>query len=83
MSPTERTARNFVKRRGMAAFRRLITLFRAGVPLSHVGKEFGVSRERARQWRNTFGETLTFYRIYPPIEYLAETPEDPPPKGAL
>ena len=33
--------------------------------LEEVGARFEVSRERVRQWRNTFGETVTFYRLHP------------------
>jgi hypothetical protein len=31
---------------------------------------FGVSRERVRQWKNTFGEVITHYRVYPEVDRI-------------
>ena len=66
----ERVARNFIKTYGVTRFREMITAF--GNPRSggEIAKMLGVSRERVRQWRNTFGETITTYRLYPETKSL-------------
>ena len=73
--PRERVARNFIKRYGMARFRWTIEAF--GEPRSgqEVAKRLGVSRERVRQWRNAFGQTITFYRLYPETKRILDEPE--------
>ena len=35
-----------------------------------IADEFGVSRERVRQWKNTFGEVITHYRVYPEVDRI-------------
>ena len=70
MSTRERVARNFIKRYGMARFRETITAFGETRSGGEVAKRLRVSRERVRQWRNTFGETVTFYRLHPETKRL-------------
>ena len=60
-----RVAQNFVDRYGADGFQRLINAFSNGESGQAIADEFKVSRERVRQWKNTFGETITFYRLYP------------------
>lgn len=68
--PRERVARNFIKRYGMTRFREMITAFGENRSGQEIAKTLGVSRERVRQWRNTFGETITLYRLYPETKNL-------------
>jgi len=60
-------ARNFVKSRGRAKFRMLISMLERQESGQAIGDALGVSRERVRQWRNAFGETITLYRVYPDV----------------
>jgi hypothetical protein len=69
-NPRERVARNFIKRYGMTRFREMIAAFSAHESGAVIAKRLGVSRERVRQWKNTFGETITFYRLYPEAQTL-------------
>ncbi len=66
----ERIARNFVKRYGQERFDRLIELLRSGESGQSIADEFQVSRERVRQWKNTFGTVLTLYQVHPDVEAL-------------
>jgi hypothetical protein len=68
--PRDRVARNFIKRYGMTRFREMIAAFEENRSGAEIGKMLGVSRERVRQWRNTFGMTVTFYRLYPETKRL-------------
>lgn len=66
----ERVARNFIKSRGRTAFNRLIHQLERGVSGQDIADNLGVSRERVRQWKHTFGEVITYYRVYPEIRPL-------------
>jgi hypothetical protein len=66
----ERIARNFVKRYGQERFDRLVELLRSGESGQVIADEFSVSRERVRQWKNTFGTVLTLYQVHPDVEAL-------------
>jgi hypothetical protein len=68
MRVRERMARNFIKNRGRAAFRTLLSLLEKQESGQVIGDMLGVSRERVRQWRNAFGETVTLYRVYPEVQ---------------
>ena len=60
-----RVARNFIKIYGR---QRLIWLVRAiakGESGQAIADELNVSRERVRQWKITFGEIWTEYRLHP------------------
>lgn len=67
MTPQERVARNFIKARGMEAFRTLIDMFKRGESGQVIANHFGVSRERVRQWKGKLGETITHYSLYPEV----------------
>jgi len=75
MTSAERVSRNFIKRRGMGAFRRLVSLLEQNASGPQVASEFGVSRERVRQWKNALGTSVSFYRLFPEIQQLALTPD--------
>ena len=66
----ERVARNFIKSYGRVNFRRLLESLAAGESGQTIANEFGVSRERVRQWKNSFGEVITHYRVYPEIDRI-------------
>ena len=66
----ERVARNFIKSYGRVRFRRLLSALAAGESGQAIANEFGVSRERVRQWKNTFGEVIIHYRVFPEIDRI-------------
>jgi hypothetical protein len=66
----ERVARNFIKSYGRTRFRRLIEALEAGESGQTIANEFGVSRERVRQWKNTFGQVITLYQLHPEVERI-------------
>ena len=63
----ERVARNFIKSYGRVRFRKLLESLADGESGQRIADECGVSRERVRQWKNTFGEVITHYRVYPEV----------------
>lgn len=68
----ERIARNFVKRYGVERFRRLLVALAEGESGQAIAEEFEVSRERVRQWKNTFGTVLTLYQVHPEVQRVVE-----------
>ncbi len=66
----ERVARNFIKSYGSVSFRRLLESLAAGESGQTIANEFGVSRERVRQWKNTFGLVITLYQLHPEVERI-------------
>ena len=66
----ERVARNFIRTYGRTRFRRLIEALAAGESGQTIANEFGVSRERVRQWKNTFGSVITLYQLHPEVERI-------------
>ena len=68
----ERVARNFVERYGGDAFQRLLTALSQGESGQDIADDFGVSRERVRQWKNTFGRVVTLYQLHPSIERVLQ-----------
>lgn len=70
--PRERVARNFIKRYGISQFRETLKAFGEMQSGQVIANRLGVSRERVRQWRDVFGETITHYRLYPEAKNLLE-----------
>lgn len=68
----ERVARNFVERYGADRFRRLLAALSEGTSGQAIADEFQVSRERVRQWKNTFGTVLTLYQVHPEVQRVLE-----------
>ena len=64
----ERVARNFVKRYGADRFRELLSMLANGESGQVVATTFDVSRERVRQWKNTFGTVVTLYQVHPEVD---------------
>lgn len=62
-----RVARNFIRNRGRAKFALLIDMLERQASGQEIATLLGVSRERVRQWRDTFGETITMYRLHPDV----------------
>lgn len=67
-----RVARNFVRRYGADRFARLLQALSDGESGQAIADEFQVSRERVRQWKNTFGQVLTLYQVHPEVEEILE-----------
>lgn len=68
----ERVARNFIKTYGRARFRRLLDALAQSESGQAVAEEFGVSRERVRQWKNAFGTVITMYQLHPEVERILQ-----------
>jgi len=67
-----RVAQNFVERYGADKFQRLINALSNGESGQAIADEFKVSRERVRQWKNTFGRVLTIYQVHPEVKEVLE-----------
>ena len=61
---------NFIKNYGRSRFRELLSNLAEGKSGRLIADEFGVSRERVRQWKNTFGDMVTIYQLHPEIEKI-------------
>ena len=68
----ERVARNFVKRYGPERFKQLLRALGSGESGQAIAETFAVSRERVRQWKNTFGTVVTLYQVHPEIQAVLE-----------
>ena len=68
----ERVARNFLARYGRAGFRRLLMALADGESGQVIADEFDVSRERVRQWKNTFGQVVTLYQVHPEVQRVLD-----------
>jgi hypothetical protein len=67
MRVSEKAARNFIRNRGRANLRILLELLQQNRSGQEIAKVLGVSRERVRQWRNLFGQTITLFQPYPEV----------------
>ena len=78
----ERVARNFIRNYGRSLFKDLIEGFARGESGQTLADEFSVSRERIRQWKNTFGKIITVYHLHPEIQKILakQKRQGPPPK---
>jgi len=69
-----RVAQNFVDRYGSDRFRELLDALSSGVSGQAIAESFDVSRERVRQWKNTFGTVVTLYQVHQDVlEVLGHT----------
>lgn len=64
-------AKNFINQYGKAKFKRFIKLLKDGASGEQIAEEYGVSRERVRQWKNAFGNVVQTYDINPEISKIA------------
>ena len=76
----ERVARNFVKRYGSERFAELLQSLAEGHSGQAIADEFDVSRERVRQWKNTFGQVITLYQVFPEVQGILEENDVPKQK---
>ena len=70
-STRTRVAGNFVRRHGADKLDWLLRAFARGESGQAIALEFAVSRERVRQWKNTFGTVVTVYQVHPEVRSLA------------
>ncbi|MEQ1564012.1 MAG: hypothetical protein ABMA64_00115 [Myxococcota bacterium] len=68
----ERVAHNFIERYGRDRFKELLDLLAEGASGQVIAEAFEVSRERVRQWKNTFGTVVTLYQVHPEVAALLE-----------
>ena len=81
-STRERIARNFIERYGEDGLRDLLAALSDGKSGQAIAERFAVSRERVRQWKNSFGREVRLYQVHPDIRrLLAPAPSDTPDDG--
>lgn len=78
-SSVERVTKNFLERFGPAELRWLLNALARGDSGQEIATRFDVSRERVRQWKNTFGQVVTLYQIHPEVQQMVAAAEAPPP----
>lgn len=84
MSSTRETiARNFVERYGADGLARLLEAIERGESGQRIAEEFEVSRERVRQWKNSFGRIVMLYEVYPEVASLLRDAGKSVPEGGL
>ena len=74
-SSRERVATNFINRFGADELRWLLNALGNGESGQNIADRFSVSRERVRQWKNTFGQVVTLYQVHPEVSSLLATEE--------
>jgi len=65
---TQTTVNNFINKYGKERFRWFLNAIATGVSGQVIADEFNVSRERVRQWKDTFGDTVTVYQLKPEVK---------------
>lgn len=65
-----RVINNFIQKYGEEAFRDLIADFDADVAAVVTARRLGVSGERVRQWKQTFGDEVMTYTLHPEVHQL-------------
>ncbi|MBN2801138.1 MAG: helix-turn-helix domain-containing protein [Deltaproteobacteria bacterium] len=76
-STRETIAKNFVERYGADGLARLLDALDRGESGQRIAEEFQVSRERVRQWKNSFGRVVTLYEVFPEVAALVQPPAAP------
>jgi len=70
-----RVAQNFVDRYGEQGLRELLRALRDAQSGQVIADRFNVSRERVRQWKNAFGQSVMVFHVYPEVaELVGEVP---------
>ena len=72
MKSREKVAHNFINRYGYGRLERLLEALSNGESGQAIATEFDVSRERVRQWKNTFGQLLTLYQVHPDVQRILD-----------
>ncbi len=78
MAMPERVARNFIDRYGAERLEWLLQALARGESGQLIADAFAVSRERVRQWKNAFGQTLTLYQVHPEVQRVLRMDTHPP-----
>jgi hypothetical protein len=69
-SSRARIARNFIDRYGEEGLRELLSSLSEGLSGQVLAARFDVSRERVRQWKNSFGREVRLYQVHPDVQRL-------------
>ena len=59
--------RNIIKKYGMSQAASLISALQNFDSGEEIARDFGVSRERVRQWKNSLGMTVHVYQVHPEV----------------
>lgn len=76
-SSRERVAQNFINRFGVDELSWLLDALANGESGQGIADRFEVSRERVRQWKNTFGQVVTLYQVHPEVQALLAVVAEP------
>ncbi len=68
MSKTGVMLDNFIARYGRSGLQRFIDHLQGGRSGQEIAEDFGVSRERVRQWKNAFGNSIEIYQVGPDVQ---------------
>jgi hypothetical protein len=63
-------ARNIIRDHGREKFLSLIELLRENAPGPKIAYAFGISRQRAHQWRMALGKSKLVYELHPQVEQM-------------
>lgn len=74
-SSAERVASNFINKYGVGELQWLLDALSRGESGQQIADHFEVSRERVRQWKNTFGQVVTLYQVHPEVAGLLDEAE--------
>ena len=58
---------NFIGKYGIEKLEWFLDQINIGTSGQKIADELGVSRERVRQWKNSFGALVTFYQVDPSV----------------
>ncbi|MEE9311314.1 MAG: helix-turn-helix domain-containing protein [Planctomycetota bacterium] len=64
-------AQNFVNQYGKGKLKKFIRMLNKGMSGEEIAQEYGVSRERVRQWKNSFGTVVTSYEPNEAVRNIA------------
>ncbi len=73
---SHRVATNFINRFGVENLQWLLDALARGESGQSIADRFDVSRERVRQWKNTFGQVVTVYQVHPEVQKLLAAPPE-------
>lgn len=79
---TRKTADNFIRRYSAKKLSELIAAIQASKSGQEIADSLGVSRERVRQWRHTFGVSVTSYLVHPEVQVALRSRQSSLPEGS-
>lgn len=68
-----KVAQNVIKRYGVERFLKLIEAFHENTPGAEICAEFGVTRQRVQQWKQTLGTQHVMYELDADVAALVES----------